>query len=1741
MGGIMKLFKRLFTIALILVMFVEGFTIEGDNNAHAAAAAPKLLITELVVNPAGPAPDLFEYIEVYNNSDAAVSLKDYHIQYIHSNGTITKWEFTEDKAISPYSAMVLWVINTGANQARTVDDFKAFYQTSLNEDQLSVIPTSGGMINNDSRTLIWTANDGNEIVRVSYTKEDVVDGKGILYKYPADASSVMQQMGLSDKPVPGLIAPLQVPEPEQPSEPVDPAESVGTALLITEIVTNPPGPAPDLFEYIEIYNNSGLPVNIGDYHFQYIHSNGNNVKWDLTENKILPAGAVMVIWVQNAAQNDGRTFGDFNQFYNLNLRDSQLSYVSTTGGMVNSDSRTLILTKDDGQEIVKAAYTGDMARPDGESIVYQYNANDPSSIEMVYTGQAKPPTPGVVLPTQVPHYSEPELLPPLIRHQPMAIIDPVDLTLSAYMFYENGVQQPALHYRTNPEGPFTELIMQSAGDSNYTASIAGAELRSASQLQYYFTAIGGSDTARLPETQWFQTEITNPETELLALNIQDNDYVRGLKLVKGTGSMDSALALLLNGEKLDQTQTVLDFPARITVEGSGIQPSGGFQNGVFVNDQLIHIFAEDVDGYQTFEIPVPSGLLKAGANKVTFRSGNLISPTDLEGNHDDYTIRNVQLHLHDGTVLTDPAFPASQTISLGDGFPPDPANAILHRDFMMTIQGSLAKAVLYEWDTTSQADGEHVLELQDENNAQSATRVRVEVDNTPPEVVIHSPLADLRYKGEIEVSADVSDGGSGLSSTEAYLDGKVIALGQNIKVAELAAGEHILHIIAADAAGNVTEREVRFYTLEENPVKPHQPLPADRATGVPTETPLRVTAADPTDDPLDVTFLKAYRYDFTDGLAHKAYAGAADTEPPLVMVPEGEVNFDAEQLEAIASDDGRHMTNQAIEQFPYQRFDMVINDDLSSARTVEAVWEGHSLPGRRVTMYAWNFATEKWQELASKVSESEADFTLRGDINVLDMVRDNKASLMVQDLIPAPEEYDFSFVWMTDTQHYAREYPGIFQSMTQWIVDKEKEQKIEYVIHTGDIVDDHKQGYQWITADQSMKILEKANIRYGVLAGNHDVQANTSLPINYTEYGQWFGSDRFEGHSYYGGGRENNRDHYDLISVHGHDFIIIYMGWQPEQESLDWADALLERYSDRNAIIALHQYIDPNGRYSGPGAEVFEQLVKPHDNVFLVLNGHHRGTSRNAVTIGDRIVHEVFANYQGEAEGGAGYLRLLKFDAEENMLHMNTYSPYKDQYNYFQNGEDEFSLPVRLKSVQKQVSTNYIAVLAKTEEVIGKQTKVASGAQANAAWNNLKHRQNYYWYVRAEDEFGGKTESDIWGFTTRTEEHVNPPQKPDDSGTAPNPVPGDREEQQPEDEEGSGLTVHIEAETVDGIAIAEIGGEQAEGRDIAIASEFANFTLPKDAIDLDALRRQLGSYDVKLIIQVEVLSEQRHRDAEKHVQAKGGSLVSKVIHFSIAAEAEGQRTAITQYNSYVSGSFALHQPADSSRLTMVRIGEDGSLAYIPAVFDGRNATFYSPVSGSYAVISAERSFQDMKEHWAESDIHLLASKMIVNGKDERRFAPDLSITRAEFAALIVRSLGYPAAAGGITLKDVPENAWYAGMVRQAALLGIVQGGADGNYRPQDNITREEMAVILNRAITTAGKAVFSYTSANESSQEFNDSNQISAWSAQAVRSLVNSGILFGMPDGSFLPQKPLSRAEAAVAIGRMLGNAGLMN
>ncbi|GLX71530.1 endo-1,4-beta-xylanase [Paenibacillus glycanilyticus] len=194
-------------------------------------------------------------------------------------------------------------------------------------------------------------------------------------------------------------------------------------------------------------------------------------------------------------------------------------------------------------------------------------------------------------------------------------------------------------------------------------------------------------------------------------------------------------------------------------------------------------------------------------------------------------------------------------------------------------------------------------------------------------------------------------------------------------------------------------------------------------------------------------------------------------------------------------------------------------------------------------------------------------------------------------------------------------------------------------------------------------------------------------------------------------------------------------------------------------------------------------------------------------------------------------------------------------------------------------------------------------------------------------------------------------------------------------------------------------------------------------------------------------------------------------------------------------------------------------------------TFATAHFSAYAVVVNDKTFSDIASHWAKAAIERLASRWIATGLTETKFAPDQNVTRAEFAALLVRALGMKEANASASFTDIGENDWYRSYAEAAADNGVLLGNGAGQFVPNQAMTREEMAVSIIRAYHLSEGE----TRGNGASVSmFSDQSAEAPWARASIQEAVSLGLLQGYPDHTFRPKETLSRAEAAVALTKLI-------
>lgn len=172
---------------------------------------------------------------------------------------------------------------------------------------------------------------------------------------------------------------------------------------------------------------------------------------------------------------------------------------------------------------------------------------------------------------------------------------------------------------------------------------------------------------------------------------------------------------------------------------------------------------------------------------------------------------------------------------------------------------------------------------------------------------------------------------------------------------------------------------------------------------------------------------------------------------------------------------------------------------------------------------------------------------------------------------------------------------------------------------------------------------------------------------------------------------------------------------------------------------------------------------------------------------------------------------------------------------------------------------------------------------------------------------------------------------------------------------------------------------------------------------------------------------------------------------------------------------------------------------------------------------------DIAGHWARADIERAISLGIVQGYEDGSFRPGDQITRQAFVTMLARAFEWTAAAEPTDFKDTDQIAAWAGdAIAAASAKGLMQGYEDGSFRPNEAVTRAQLAVIA------AGMLPNSSVSAEGGLNSFADAQAIPVWARSAFIRTVNENILVGTAQSELQPLRHVTRAEAIVIILRLL-------
>ncbi|MCM3768714.1 lamin tail domain-containing protein [Neobacillus niacini] len=1207
----------------------------------------------------------------------------------------------------------------------------------------------------------------------------------------------------------------------------DPANAVPPKILITEMTPNPAGDyrrgSGNQYEFMEIYNNSNELLNLKGYTLFYLYPNNSPApkKWTIPQETAIEPYSTAIIWFAKEAVTAGFTTAeDFNIHYNSNVDEQDIIFYdnknSADFNLPNSLERGFAISSSDSVNdiIVEAWYdASSVGSPDrmvndirNSAVLYNYPE---SGKLMERTGTRAFSNPGSIDEGQVPAPEGLDVVAPMIEHnQPFYQIQQgKDHTIT--IASHEPLAKAELVYGTakNPLTDFTNKTVMSLKGQETGKYVYEARLNIAELGSYRYMIVTEDASGNITKVPYNSRgnqitvidEAIGIEYPESGMSIADGESLSGKVGLYAYGkTAPNQLVLSLDGQKLE-TKPALPGKAKLGFQAQGIdyiyQASASAKNAAGEREYFTRILPSYVDGaWYTYDV-APGYFISDQI--VSIHSGGENVPYDLDVheqyfnklNFDDFEVINVHLVLPDGTMikpesvrsylgnLQQTVLPYRENVfyPFGDGSAPTSTNFTkpMKSDFIFNIPAEKLTAQYAEIDTTAYADGTYLLKL-DQNGAQPDFAA-VTFDNTDPVIKgISYSTGKLitegeRIRGKFTFAVDAEDNLTGIAKVEAKLDGKPVEFPYETSSAKLEPGNHELHVNVYDGAGNLSFYSVSFTIDSETPDQPSELSPADFGEKVAENATLKAKVTDPNGDKIDVDFYQGSKYDFASNDGIKGFGHIADREPPLTVESTGETELSEADKKKLAYADGDYLVNDSNMGFPYHRFEVEVDEELTPGDKVELYWKGKTLPNRKVTLYAWDYSAGKWTAMKSATGDAaESDIVLTVEIDKEKFIKDGKIQAMVQDEVKNAND-PFTMLWFTDTQYYAETYHYIFDGLGDWIVDEYQKGTFKYAIHSGDIVNIANDDAQWAVADRNLKKLDEAGVPYGVLAGNHDSIIDG---IDYSYYYKWVGEERYKHNPWYGGSMDNNRNHYDLMSFGGHDFVIVYLGFGLEDtpETIAWANEVLQKHSDRNAILVMHAYLEYSATLSKMSQNVFDQIIVPNENVKMVMGGHYHGVATRVSEIPNqdgstRKVLEMLSDYQGGPNGGDGYVRLLTFNPADETVSIQTYSPILDDMNFFDEpGVDSFTADYQLIDINKRVATDYFSVNVYSEKLIGSDKGVLSGETASVAWKDLQPNQTYYWYMNITDENGATRRSDIFRFATA--DFVSG-QDPDDSGQNP--------------------------------------------------------------------------------------------------------------------------------------------------------------------------------------------------------------------------------------------------------------------------------------------------------------------------------------------------------------------------------------
>lgn len=322
---------------------------------------------------------------------------------------------------------------------------------------------------------------------------------------------------------------------------------------------------------------------------------------------------------------------------------------------------------------------------------------------------------------------------------------------------------------------------------------------------------------------------------------------------------------------------------------------------------------------------------------------------------------------------------------------------------------------------------------------------------------------------------------------------------------------------------------------------------------------------------------------------------------------------------------------------------------------------------------------------------------------------------------------------------------------------------------------------------------------------------------------------------------------------------------------------------------------------------------------------------------------------------------------------------------------------------------------------------------------------------------------------------------------------------------------------------------------LVLESTSGKLQLPVNSL-VSSVSQESGSVQKVIITIAPAASDYK---AKLSAQLKGSTsvLLGGPVEYEVKLTGSGQDRILSNISDYVSHVMNFNVTKDASAVYAGLTFDSVTQTYVPVPTtwewkDGiLQVTLKRKGNSVYTVVQNHVEFNDLDNTSPYKDsILALANRMVINGYTDGSFKGKSVVTRAEFATMLNRALGIlPVLKASKSFTDVKDGVWYAGQVNAAVEAGLINGFTDGTFRPNQEITHQEMIVMLVNALKYGE---MNTDLKKTSSAELPD--KLSDWAKPYYTVALDNGILPTNSAFLFQPEKKTQRQESALLLYQLM-------